>query len=115
MINLYRPEGMLIGTLQNRELLSMGRLGLEKAIASGAIVESVATLCDSDMNLHVDLGGIDGIIPRDEVCYSYCGEQTKDIAIITRVGKAVCFKVMSLFEKDGKLINNPSTKDADNL
>ena len=100
MINTYRPEGMLSGTAQNRELISMGRIGLERAMASGIILESTALLCDSEMNLHVDLHGITGMIPREEVCYSR--EPVKDIAIITRVGKSVCFKVMRIEERDGR-------------
>ena len=103
MINLYKPEGMTLGTPQNRELLSMGRSGLEKAMAMGAILESTAVLCDGNMNLHVDLNGIEGIIPRSEACYSHIGEPTKDIAIITRVGKPICFKVMSVIEENGRV------------
>ena len=41
---------------------------------------------------------IKGIIPREEVQYSK-NEETKDIAILTRVGKPVCFKVIG-FERD---------------
>lgn len=103
MMNTYRPEGLTIGTLQNRELLSLGRCGLEKAMAMGAILESTAILCDGDMNIHVDLNGIEGIIPRSEVCYTQVGEPIKDIAIITRVGKPVCFKVLSVVEDGGKI------------
>ena len=103
MINKYRPEGMTIGTLHNREILAMGRAGLEKAMANGDILEAIVTMCDAEMDLHVDLNGIEGIIPRSEVCYSLCGDETKDIAIITRVGKPVCFKVISVIEDDGRV------------
>lgn len=112
MINTYRPEGMTIATQQNRELLSMGKQGLEKAMAMGSILESMVILCDGNMNLHVDLNGIVGIIPRDEVCYSHVGEPTKDIAIITRVGKPVCFKVMSVIEESGKICAYLSRRQA---
>ena len=98
-MNLYYPEGMLIGTPQNYEYTSSER-GLERALERGAILEGVAVLCDHEMNLHVSLGGgIRGVIPRGEVEYSR-GESTKDIAILTRVGKAVCFTVTG-FERDG--------------
>ena len=95
MINTYKPEGLIIGTAQNRELLAAGKIGLEKAMSLGIIMESTAILCDSDMNLHVDLHGITGIIPKSEVCLCRDGECPKDIAIITRVGKPICFKVIS--------------------
>lgn len=103
MNNCYKPEGMIISTPQNREYISCGRLGLEKAAERGAIVEAVALLCDSEMNLHVDIFGVRAIIPRSEVCYNPSGEEVKDIAIITRVGKPVCFKVMTIEEKCGRV------------
>ena len=111
MINVYKPEGMLSSNIQNRELTS-NRAGLEKAMAMGAILEGTVVLCDSDMNLHVDLHGITGIIPRSEVVYSKNGEDIKDIAIITRVGKPVCFKVMGIAEQDGKTVALLSRREA---
>ena len=102
MINTYKPEGMLFYSIQNRAILSDGRCGLERAMAQGMILESTAMLCDEEMNLRVDLPGIEGIIPREEVCYSWNDEKVKDIAIITRVGKPVCFKVVSVYEREGK-------------
>ncbi len=112
MINTYKPEGLLIGSLQNRELLSLGRVGLERAMAQGIIMEATALLCDSDMNLHVDLNGMIGIIPKNEVCLCKAGEDIKDIAVITRVGKAVCFKVMSVGEKNGRTVAYLSRRQA---
>ena len=102
MINTYKPEGMLFYSVQNRAIMSEGRCGLERAMAQGMILESTAMLCDEEMNLRVDLHGIEGIIPREEVCYSWNDEKVKDIAIITRVGKPVCFKVVSVYEREGK-------------
>jgi len=97
-MNKYAPEGSLISTIQNHEYISTKR-GLEKALDGQVILEAPAVLCDHDFNLQVALGGkIKGIIPRHEVQYSP-NEKTKDIAILTRVGKPVCFKVLG-FEKD---------------
>lgn len=89
----YMPEGSLIKTDKNYEYIST-RAGLERAAERQIILEAPATLCDHNFNLHVELGsGISGIIPRDEVQYLEGGEQIKDIAILTRVGKTVCFKI----------------------
>ena len=97
-MNLYYPEGMLIGTPQNYEYISSER-GLERALERGVMLEGNAVMCDHEMNLHVALGGgLRGIIPRAEVEYTR-GEITKDIAILTRVGKPVCFTVTG-FERD---------------
>ena len=97
-MNCYKPEGALISTIQNSEYTSSKR-GLELALERQAIVEAGVILCDHNFNLHVALGGkMKGIIPRDEVEFSL-REETKDIAILTRVGKTVCFKVTG-FRKD---------------
>ena len=112
MINTYKPEGLIMGSAQNRELLSMGRAGLERAMEKGIIMESTALLCDGDMNLHVDLRGVTGIIPKNEVCLCREGEDVKDIAVITRVGKPVCFKVTSIEEKCGKITAYLSRREA---
>ncbi len=95
----YMPEGNLISTFENHELTSSYK-GLEKALERQIILEAPAVMCDHNFNLHVSFGNrLRGIIPRDEVQYSH-KEQTKDIAILTRVGKPVCFKVLG-FERDG--------------
>lgn len=98
--NSYYPEGMRLYCTENREYIS-SLAGLEKAMVQGKILESIATVCDRDMNLHVDLFGVDGVICREETVYCRPDEPIKDIAIITRVGKPVCFKVISI-DKSGE-------------
>lgn len=93
-MNEYRPEGSLIKAAKNYEYIS-SKAGLEKALEKQVILEAPVVLCDHNFNLHVELGvGIKGLIPREEVEYSERGEAVKDIAILTRVGKNVCFKVI---------------------
>jgi len=99
LVSSYQPEGQLILSAENREYISSLQ-GLEKAMLSGKILEARATLCDNFQNLTVDLGGIKGIIEREETSLgSYSDGRIRDIAIITRVGKAVSFKVLRI-EKD---------------
>jgi len=94
LISTYQPEGQLINTVENREYISSLQ-GLEKAMISDKILEARAILCDNFQNLTVDLNGIKGIIEREETSLgSYSDGRIRDIAIITRVGKAVCFKVL---------------------
>ena len=98
-MNKYKPEGSRITTLQNREYIS-SLAGLEKALEKQVILEAPAILCDHNFNLHVSLGGgVYGIIPRSECEFLRDNEQIKDIAILTRVGKPVCFKVTG-FKRD---------------
>lgn len=101
MMNKYMPEGALISSVRNHEYISSPQ-ALDTAREKGLILEAVAILCDHNFNLHVDLGPrIRAIIPRDEAQYVKEGEEIKDIAILTRVGKTVCFKVKSLERSAG--------------
>ena len=98
--DIYRPEGALLESQQNREYLS-SLAGLERAMNRGAIVEGIATLCDEEMRLHVDLHSARGIIDAEETVACRAGESKKDIAVITRVGKPVACKILSIECRDG--------------
>jgi small subunit ribosomal protein S1 len=111
MTNRYLPEGCLIGTPENRELIS-SLSGLERARDTGKILEATVLICDSAMRLHVDLYGIEGIIEKKEALFCRNGEVLKDIAIITRVGKPVAFKVMSISYEHGKPVAMLSRREA---
>ncbi|MBR5323022.1 MAG: S1 RNA-binding domain-containing protein [Clostridia bacterium] len=93
---MYYPEGMKLERAENKEYLS-SLAGLERAKQEGAILEGMAILCNNAMSLYIELGnGIRGIIPREEVVWEISGNGVKDIAVITRVGKAVCFKIKEI-------------------
>lgn len=111
MTNSYKPEGMLYTTAENRDYI-MSISGLERAMSEGRILEAQATLCDNEMRLHVDLYGIPATIEREEAVYSPCGEDTKDIAIITRVGKPTCFKVLGFYDENGTRTARLSRREA---
>lgn len=111
MTNSYAPEGALFGTRENREYIST-RQGLERAINEGKILEATALLCDSKMRLHVDLYGMTGIIDKGEALWSADSKEIKDIAVITRVGKPVCFKVMGFAREDGREVAILSRREA---
>lgn len=106
MENRYLPEGQGLMTAVNRELTG-SREGLGRARETGAIVEGMAVLCDGELNLRVEfpaLPGVRGIIPREEVVYTRDGKPPKDIAILTRVGKAVACRVTGFGEEDGETV-----------
>lgn len=98
MRNQFKPEGALIASTENHEYTS-SLVGLERALDRQKTLEGIAVLCDNNCNLTVNLNGIRGIIPRCEVQFTQNGETIKDIAILSRVGKPVCFKVTG-FTKD---------------
>lgn len=97
-MNEYKPEGSLIHTSKNREAVSTAE-NLKRAFQNGTVLESNAIVCDKSLNLYVELNSeIRGVIPKEEVLLSQTGESTKDIAILTRVGKPVCFKIIGFKE-----------------
>lgn len=69
------------------------------AMMNGNVIESKVLLCDSDHNLHVDLGIIRGVIPREEGAIGIDDGTTKDIALISKVNKFVCFTILG-FQRD---------------
>ncbi len=73
---------------------------LERARSSGQILEAKAIMCDSGHNLVVDLGDLRGVIPRGEAALGIREGTVKDIAILSRVNKPVCFKVTDLLRRD---------------
>ena len=109
-LNKYLPEGSLIGKSENREYVSSLQ-GLERARQEGKILEGIVSRCDSEtLSMHIDLYGIDGVIEKEESVYNV---PVKDIAIITRVGKAVAFKVMAIEKgEDGRVKAILSRKEA---
>lgn len=93
MNTTYYPEGMFPTALQAG---TMTRDQLKKAFAEGAILEGVARSATAAHDLLVDLGSIQGIIPREETAIGIADGSVRDIAILSRVGKAVCFEITSL-------------------
>ena len=66
------------------------------AMENGTILEARANVCDSRHNLIVDLGCMNGVVPREECALGIAQGTTRDIAIISRVGKPICFIVTKI-------------------
>ena len=102
MVQNYLPEGSRLASAENREACS-SLANLERAMNTGMILEGIATLCDHSLNLHVDVGGYEGFMPYAETVFNPDGQPVKDIAVISRVGKPVCFRVLGIaHEAQGK-------------
>ncbi len=69
---------------------------LRKAARENSILESRAMLCDAEHNLIVHLDGALGIIPRAEAALGIGTGGTREVAILSRVGKPVCYKVVKI-------------------
>ena len=108
----YYPEGALLGTPENRAAMQSVS-ALKEAALKETVLESRAVKCDRDHNIHVDLGGIPGIIPREEGAMGIDSGEVRDIALISRVGKPVCFTVTALCRNEaGRLYARLSRKRA---
>ena len=94
----FCPEGGLIATEENREALASPS-GLLQALREGKVLEARARLCDREMTLHFDLGGVEGVMPKGEVQVTEDDGPVRDVAVITRVGKPCAFTVTDL--RDG--------------
>lgn len=88
----FMPEGSLISTRENLDLMTSKSL-LREAFFSRKIIEARAVMCDKEHNLHVDLGVMKGIIPREEGAMGISDGSVRDIAIISRVNKPVAFRI----------------------
>lgn len=98
MIELY-PEGKLIDSFENRVATS-SQSNLNDAYHEKKILEARATVCDGNHNLIVDLGCMKGIIPREEGAIGIKEGTVRDIAIISKVNRPVCFIVTGFKKND---------------
>lgn len=103
----FSPEGRILKG--NRELTPEK---LAEAMETGEILEGIPTRCDSSHNLHLQLGGLSAVIPREECAVGVREGATKEIAILTRVGKPTCFVVEGMEGQDGKLVPRLSRRKA---
>ena len=97
----YFPEGTLIGKDENEKYLSSASM-LQTAKTLGIILEATVVMCDSNHNLIVNLGCMRGKIPREMGAIGIKDGTTRDIALISRVGKPVSFIVADFsFDENG--------------
>lgn len=102
MTSRFPPEGRLLHTPENQAACA-SPAALRRAMEEGALLEGIAQLCDADHGLVVRMGPFTGYIPRTEAALGIAEGTVRDIAILSRVGKPVCFLVDALEEVDGTL------------
>ncbi len=103
MTSRFPPEGRLLHTPENQGACASPDT-LRRAMEENAILEGTALSCDASHDLAVALGPYTGRIPREEAALGIAEGETRDIAILSRVGKPVCFTVEALEERDGQLV-----------
>lgn len=100
----YLPEGKLFNTTANQNYLR-NEQSLAEAYAHGVILEAPALLCDNNHNLIIEFPCGKGIIPREEGAIGIAEGTTRDIAILSKVNKPVCFKILNIgSNSDGEKI-----------
>lgn len=92
----YYPEGVNDSLCKKFENISC----LKEAMVNGDIIESRALLCDNEHNLHIDLGVVRGIIPYKEGALGIQEGSVKDIALISKVNKMICFKILGFHRQE---------------
>ena len=94
-MNEFLPEGMK-QTFSASRLNLTGISAIKDAINQETVFESRVLLCDKEHAMHIDLGIMKGIIPRNEGAIGIEDGSIRDIALISRVGKSVCFVITAL-------------------
>lgn len=95
MTNSFLPEGHRLLTAENNAACESLE-SLTQAMAAERVLEGKALLCDENHDLLVQVGPFTGRIPREETALGIAEGVTRDIAILSRVGKPVAFLVQSI-------------------
>lgn len=90
----FPPEGLRPPTAYTIDTL-------KAAADSGEILEAITQRCGADHTLHFSLDGIAARMPREEAVAPWISGATREIAVLSRVGRPTCFVVSSL-QSDAK-------------
>ena len=82
------------------------------ALQQRKILQAPAIKCDERHDLHIALGCCAGVMPRAEAARGILGGETRDIAILSRVGRPVCFTVMGFAPDGTALLSRRSAQEA---
>lgn len=96
-----KPEGWLADSPENRSYFGSA-VSLREAFFTKKTLETRVLRCDKEHNLHVDLGCMEGIIPREEAAVGITDGSVRDIAIISRVNKPVSFRITGFRTDENK-------------
>lgn len=95
MPNPYLPEGRLLSTPKNQAVCTC-LSALREAAGEELILEGRVLLCNADHDLIVEVGPFTGRIPRSEAALGLAEGTTREIAVLSRVGKPVSFTVTAV-------------------
>ena len=78
---------------------------LQQYLQEGTILESRALTFGSDRALHFSLNGIPADMPYEECADGVREGKVRDIALLTRVGRSVCFVVAGFRQQIGRKLD----------
>ncbi|MCD7888231.1 MAG: S1 RNA-binding domain-containing protein [Clostridiales bacterium] len=107
----FLPEGRLFSTQRNRALLRTPE-GLRQAMEEQIILEAAPDKCDAAHALHFRLPGREVVMPREECAVGLEDSSTREVAVLSRVGRPTCFVVEGLPGEDGAVVPRISRKAA---
>ncbi len=73
---------------------------IKAAILSGEIVQSTALAFDAQRQLRFRVGPMQGIMPFAQCAEGADSGEVRDIAVLTRVGRATCFVILGFTQND---------------
>ena len=91
----YLPEGSYAALPAVRQAFESVD-GLRRAQDEGMILEAVTQRCTAAHDLLFDFGFAQGIMPRSCCALGVAEGDTREIAILSRVGKPTCFVITEL-------------------
>lgn len=86
---LFLPEGL-------RPPAGFTMASLKEAAERHQILEAVAQRCGPDHTLHFSLDGIAGEMPRSQAVAPWVSGASREIAVLSRVGRPTCFTVTAI-------------------
>ena len=99
----FLPEGKLFNSSANKYYLQ-SEAAMQEAFEQGITLEGHAVRCTPEHDLQVELPFGVGIIPRCEGAIGIAEGVTRDIALLSRVNKTVCFKVVEIRRSDSTTV-----------
>lgn len=85
----FPPEGL-------RSPVPLSLSVLKGAMDCGEILEAAVQRCDAAHTLSIPMGSMQGIMPRSEAIAPWINGAQRDIAVLSMVGKEICFTVKDL-------------------
>lgn len=114
MTSLFLPEGRKLHSPENNYHCG-SCAGLYQAMNQNLVLEGHVLQCTVAHDLVVQFGSFTSTMPREEVAIGVEEGTTRDIAILSRVGKPISFLVTHIDDQNGELVIGISRRKAQEM